>query len=367
MLGAALTRTLAIAGKELRQLRRDRLSFGMIVGIPLLQITLFGYAINLDVRHLPAAVVDYANTQRARDLVADAAATQVIDIIDSASSPAELETMLERGEIAVGLFIPPDFDRRLQDRNRPAAQLLVDGSDPTIEGVARQLAQLPIAGRSPPDIETSTLFAVRTYYNPERRSAVQIVPALIGVILNLTMVLFTAIAIVRERERGNLELLITTPVRTAELMIGKITPYVIIGLVQASLILLVGLWWFDVPVRGSMAELYVAISLFIAASLALGLVISTFAKTQFQAMQLSVFIYLPSILLSGFMFPFAGMPYFAQWLAELFPLTHCVRLVRGILLRGAHLSELLPEAFALVVFFVVMMSVAIMRFRKRLD
>jgi len=363
----SLTRTLAIAGKEFRQLRRDRLSFGMIIGIPLLQITLFGYAINLDVRHLPAGVVDYANTQRARELVADAAASQVIDVTRHAASPVELETLLRQGKIAVGVFIPPDFERRAEEHTRPPAQLLVDGSDPTIEGIARQLAQMPIADRSRPYAQTAPTFAIRTYYNPERRSAVQIVPALIGVILNLTMVLFTAIAIVRERERGNLELLITTPVRTPELMVGKLAPYVFIGLVQASLILLVGVWWFNVPVRGSLAALYAAVSVFIAASLALGLVISTFAKTQFQAMQLSVFIYLPSILLSGFMFPFAGMPRIAQWIAEVFPLTHMLRLVRGILLRGARLTELMPEIYALSVFFAVMMLLAILRFRKRLD
>jgi ABC-2 type transport system permease protein len=365
----ALTRMMAIAGKEFRQLRRDRLSFGMIVGIPLLQMILFGYAINLDVRHLSAGVVDYANTQLARNLVSDAAATQVIDITRTAASPAELESLLRKGEIAIGIYIPPDFERRIRERQRSAVQLLIDGSDPTIEGVARQLTQLPVdqRARASTGSGSAPVFAVRTYYNPERRSAVQIVPGLIGVILNLTMVLFTAIAIVRERERGNLELLITTPVRTPELMIGKIAPYILIGLVQVTLILLAGAWWFGVPIRGSVADLYVAAVVFIAANLALGLVISTLAKTQFQAMQLTFFVFLPSLLLSGFMFPFAGMPPVAQSIAEIFPLTHFVRLVRGILLRGAELRELMSELHALSAIFLIMMTLAILRFRKRLD
>ncbi len=365
----ALTRMMAIAGKEFRQLRRDRLSFGMIVGIPLLQMILFGYAINLDVRHLSAGVVDYADTWLSRNRVAAAVATQVIDLTHRAASPAELEILLRRGEIAVGIYIPPDFDRRIRERERSAAQLLIDGSDPTIEGIARQLTQLPVAQRAGANTVSGSapVFAVRTYYNPERRSAVQIVPGLIGVILNLTMVLFTAIAIVRERERGNLELLITTPVRTPELMIGKIAPYILIGLVQVTLILLAGAWWFGVPIRGSVTHLYAAALLFIAANLALGLLISTLAKTQFQAMQLTFFVFLPSLLLSGFMFPFAGMPSIAQSIAEIFPLTHFMRLVRGILLRGADLGELVSEMYALSAFFLIMMTLAILRFRKRLD
>nr|MBA3565104.1 ABC transporter permease [Gammaproteobacteria bacterium] len=243
----------------------------------------------------------------------------------------------------------------------------VDGSDPVIEGIARGLTELPAPDRLVVREEDSPVFEVRTYYNPERRSAVQIVPGLIGVILNLTMVLFTAIAIVRERERGNLELLITTPVATPELMLAKIAPYVLIGLIQVTIILAAGVWLFDVPVRGSLIDLYLASLLFIAAALSLGLLISTLAQTQFQAMQLTVFTFLPSILLSGFMFPFAGMPRVAQWIAEILPLTHFVRLVRGILLRGAGLPELMTPVYALAGFFAVTVTLAILRFRKRLD
>ncbi len=364
----SLRRLSAIATKEIRQLRRDRLTFGMIVGVPLLQILLFGYAINLDVRHLRAGVVDYAQTSASRALVRAAQATQVLDIVSHADSVAELETQLQRGEIVVGIVLPADLERRLQDRSRPAGQLLIDGSDPTIEGIAGQLLNLPVPlGGAVPVAAPAPTFALRPYYNPEHRSAVNIVPGLVGVILNLTMVLFTAVAIVRERERGNLEMLITTPVRTPELMLGKILPYIVIGYVQLTLILLLGAWLFDVPLAGSLADLLLAALFFIAATLALGLLISTLAQTQFQAMQLTVFTFLPSILLSGFMFPFDGMPTVARWLAELLPLTHFVRLTRGIMLRGAELWEMPMELMALTIFFTLMLVLALLRFRKRLD
>ena len=363
----SLRRIRAVAGKEVRQLLRDRLTFGMIVGLPLLQIMLFGYAINTDVRHLKAGVADMARTQLSRTLVAEAQASQVLDVTAQVSSAGELEKLLDDGRISVGIYIPPDFDRRASVGDQPAAQLMVDGSDPTLLGVAQGLAAMPLQGRdlSPPS--PVPLFELRNYYNPERRSAVDIVPALIGVILTLTMVLFTAVAIVRERERGNLELLITTPVRTPELMAGKIWPYILIGLIQVTIVLVAGELLFQVPVRGSLLDLYLAALLFIAASLGLGLLISTVAKTQFQAMQLTVFTFLPSILLSGFMFPFDGMPRFAQGLGELLPLTHFVRLVRGILLRGADLGDLLPDVWPLALFFGLTMTLAVLKFHKRLD
>lgn len=357
----------AVARKEVRQLLRDRLTFGMIVGLPLLQIVLFGYAINTDVRHLKAGVADMARTQLSRTLVAQAQASQVVDIVAVEPSAPALEELLNEGRISVGIYIPPDFDRRASTGSQPAAQLLVDGSDPTLLGVAQGLAAMPLLSRDLAPPAATPLFELRNYYNPERRSAVDIVPALIGVILTLTMVLFTAVAIVRERERGNLELLITTPVRTAELMAGKIGPYIVIGLIQVTIVLVAGELLFEVPIRGSLVDMYVAALLFIAASLGLGLLISTVAKTQFQAMQLTVFTFLPSILLSGFMFPFEGMPRFAQELGELLPLTHFVRLARGILLRGANLSGLLPDVWPLLIFFALTMTLAVLKFHKRLD
>lgn len=356
----------AITVKEVRQLVRDRLTFGMIVGIPLIQILLFGYAINFDVRELTTHVADEARTSASRQLVAELEASQVLKVTDRAPGAGELTARLRRGEIMTGLVIPHDLERRLQD-GRPLAQLLVSGSDPTVVNVAAHLRQYTFmsreSGAGPPSPQIET----RVYYNPERRTEVQIVPALMGVILNLTMVLFTAVAIVRERERGNMELLITTPMRTGELMLGKLLPYILIGLIQVSLILGVGSWLFDVPIRGAIADLYLASLVFIAATLAMGLLISTLAATQFQAMQLTFFFFLPSILLSGFMFPFEGMPRAAQWLAEVLPLTHFVRLVRGIVLRAAELGELWLEMAALAAFFVLVMTAAVLRFRKRLD
>lgn len=364
----SLLRIFAILRKEVWQLRRDRLTLGMIIGIPTLQIILFGYAINTDVRHLRAGVVDQANTQLSRNLVADSEASQVIDIVRRVRTPEELETLLRRGEISVGVFIPADFERRVQQRDRAAAQLLADGSDPVILGAARQLASVPINHRlSPSQMTPASVYEVRSHYNPERRSAVFIIPGLLGVILTMTMVLFTAVAIVRERERGNLELLITTPVRTPELMVGKIAPYVLIGLIQATLIIGLSVVLFHVPIRGALPHLYLAALIFIGANLTMGLFISTLAKTQMQAMQMNFFFFLPSILISGFMFPFDGMPQIVQHIAEILPLTHFVRLSRGILLRGAGITELLSEVQALAIFMAVTLTVAILRFHKRLD
>jgi ABC-2 type transport system permease protein len=362
-----LGRIVAIARKEVRQLLRDHLTFGMIIGIPLIQLTLFGYAINQDVRHLHAGVADAAGTQAARLLVADAAASQVIDVVERVATPQDLETLLRTGRISVGIAIPGDFERRRRSDDRPPAQLLVDGSDPIVLGAARGLATLPVADRFRAPPAATGAFEVRAYYNPERRSAVQIVPGLIGVILTMTMVLFTAIAIVRERERGNLELLITTPVRTWELMVGKIIPYMLVGLVQVTLVLLAGWTLFDVPIRGSLIDLYLGGACFVTATLTMGLLVSTAAQTQFQSVQMAFFFFLPSILLSGFMFPFDGMPRPAQYLAEILPLTHFVRIVRGILLRGASLGEVHRELWPLFAFMVVTMGLAIARFHKRLD
>lgn len=364
----SLSRLLAIIKKEVRQLRRDRLTFGMVVGVPVIQMLLFGYAINTDVRNLKTAVVNQANTHLSRDFVAQLAETQVVDIIGFAQTPEELEEHLRRGRISIGVFIPKDFDRRASVRSRKAVHLLVDGSDPTILGVANQLRDIPFGFDTQSRASTDTrIVEVRPYYNPERRSPVNIVPGIIGVILTMTMILFTAVAIVRERERGNLELLINTPVTSAELMIGKIVPYIVIGMLQLALILGVGRLLFDVPVRGSIIDLLIAACAFVAANLSLGLLISTAARTQFQAMQMMVFIIIPSILLSGFMFPFDGMPQVAQYIGEILPNTHFIRLTRGIMLRDAGLGELLPDLYYLIGFTLVAMTIAAKRFTRRLD
>ncbi|HEY5971179.1 MAG TPA: ABC transporter permease [Pseudoxanthomonas sp.] len=356
-------RLLAVMVKEVRQMRRDRITLAMIVAIPVMQLILFGYAINTNLRGLDAGVADQAGTAGSRALVMDMIATDVVDPVLVDNTPQELMERLRRGEINVGIVIPPDFERRLID-GREVAQILVDGSDNAVQGAAAQLAQMPVAGYAQP---VARQISVVSFYNPERRSAVNIVPGLIGVILTMTMVLFTGVAIVRERERGNMELLIATPVTSAELMIGKVLPYVAIGLIQTTVVLALGMWLFEVPVIGSVLDIYLAAGLLIVANLTLGLLISTRAQSQFQAMQMTFFVFLPSILLSGFMFPFAGMPKVVQWIAEVLPLTHFLRLIRGVMLRGASLWELWPDVLALLAFITVMMTLAISRFRKRLD
>lgn len=364
----SLLRIFAIMHKEMLQLSRDRLTFGMIVGIPLIQLLMFGYAINTDVRNLSAAYADEADTHMSRQLIADMAASQVVVLNQRVGNAAELVALLDAGQISIGIYIPEDFDRRVLQRDRAAAQLLVDGTDPIILGVARQLTVTPLRFDSQLQVQSGNAqIEVRNYYNPERRSAVNIVPGLVGVILTMTMVLFTAVAIVREKERGNMELLINTPVKTSELMLGKIVPYILIGLLQLVIIFTLGWVFFQVPIRGSELQVLIAALVFIATNLSLGLLISTVVGTQFQAMQMTFFFFLPSILLSGFMFPFDGMPPLAQHIAEVLPLTHFNRLIRGIVLRGADITTMLDEVAALGNFMVLALGLAIARFRKRLD
>ncbi len=363
-----MVRFRAVVIKELRQLSRDRLTFAMIVGIPVMQMLLFGYAINTDVRNLTSAVADQADSHLSRQFIADLGHTQVLNFQYVVNTPRELEELLRTGQISIGVFIPRDFDRRSIDDHRSAAHLLIDGVDPTIVGVANQLRNTPlkfdsvVSGR-----EAAANLEIRTYFNPERRSAVFVIPGLIGIILTLTMMLFTAVAVVRVREHGNLELLINTPVSTTQLMIGKVVPYIAIGLVQLALILAVGRLLFAVPIRGSIAELYLAAVVFIAANLALGLFVSTIVRTQFQAIQVTIFFLLPSILLTGFVFPFEGMPLVVQYIGEILPNTHFIRLTRGIMLRDAALAEMYQEILVLGIFTLVTMSAAILRFSKRLD
>jgi len=363
-----LRRVWAISSKELRQLSRDRSSFGMLVMIPLVQLILFGYAINTDVRHLRAAVADQSNSGFSRDLIAQLQATQVVDFVDRAATAEELEAMIRVGHVSVGLFIPADALKRHQSGTRKIAQLLMDGSDPVVVGAVAPLRSAPINWHS----SSGSAFAegaleLRVFYNPEKRSAVNVVPGLVGVILTFTMVLFTAIAVVREKEHGNLELLISTPVSSLQLMLGKVLPYVFIGLLQAALIIALGYWLFKIPINGGLFDIFAACVFFIVASLTLGLLISSIAQTQLQAMQMTIFVFVPSILLSGFMFPFDGMPKFAQYISELLPLTHFLRIIRGLILRGADLIELYPELLALAAFGFVTLLLSVLRFNKSLD
>ncbi|MCS6239865.1 ABC transporter permease [Shewanella baltica] len=375
-------RIFAIVVKELRQLSRDRMTFGMIVMIPLVQLMLFGYAINTDARHLPAGLVNLSDSAYSRSLVQAVEATQVVDFKQRYLSAAEAEAAITRGEVKAVLYLPADLDERLVRHpsfagqqylaqpylSQPVGQWLVDGSDTVVASTIRSLRQMPldeVAGRSQKTVMPS--FEVVQYFNPEQRSVVNIVPGLLGVILTMTMVMFTSAAIVREREQGNMEFLITTPVRPLELMLGKIVPYVIVGFVQVTIILSAGHLLFDVPIRGGIDSIALAAMLFICASLTLGLVISTIAKTQLQSMQMTVFILLPSILLSGFMFPYEAMPIAAQWIAEALPATHFMRMSRAIVLRDAQVMDLQFDALWMIGFTCVGLFIASMRFSKRLD
>jgi ABC-2 type transport system permease protein len=377
------------------QLSRDRLTLGFIVGIPVIQLLLFGYAINQDVRHVPTAVLDRSSSGPSRKFVGQLSATQTFEILYRVRSEEEGLRLLGRGDVHALVVIPPDFARRIYRGRGADVSVLADATDPTVAravrasatGLAQRLTSRtqpfgPAPGaamRAPPERRgrSSTSpdlirpepvrISVLPYYNAELRTTVFIVPALIGVILTMTMVFMTATSIVRERERGTFEFLIATPVRRLELMVGKILPYLVIGHLQVALILITGGLVFDVPIRGSLIDLELGALVFIAASLALGLLISSAAASQFQAMQMAVFVILPSILLSGFMFPFESMPRPAQWLGELLPITHFLRVVRGIILRGAPVMEFGGELAAMGLFLLAALAVATQRFRKGLD
>lgn len=367
---SSLQRISAITGKEFAQMSRDRMTFGMIIMIPLVQLLLFGYAINTVVRDIPVGVVDLSGSATARIITEQVRVTQVVDIVSNYPTPQEAEAAIVAGRIRAALVFPENLAQRIAS-GETVAQWLVDGSDTMVSSALLSLRSMPLrleAG-APPGAYTSPppSFELALFFNPERRSAVNIVPGLTAIVLTMTMILFTSLALVRERERGNMELLITTPVLPLELMLGKLLPYILVGLVQVAIILGLGRLVFNVPFQGGLGSLAAITLAFIAASLSLGLLISTLAKTQLQAMQMTVFILLPSILLSGFMFPYDAMPTLAQYIAEAFPATHFIRLIRGVVLRGADAGQLLPDITWLVVFTAVTLTVATVRFNKTLD
>lgn len=378
------TRLWAVAWKELIQLRRDRLTLGMMIGIPVLQLLLFGYAINTDVRHVHMVVYDQDRTAQSRELVSTMIATGFYDHVGEVASYEEIERALRSGLARVGVVFPVNYGSDLQRGRTARIQLVVDGSDPqTVASATNTLSSL-VAARSA-DLLVARLARAggeigggvsafmpivvepTTWYNPDLRTATYVVPGLVGVILTMTMVMLTAMAIARERERGTLEQLIVSPVRRVELVAGKILPYVVIGYVQMTLVLLCGRAVFGVPLVGSAALLYALAFVFIAANLALGLFFSTLARTQQQAMQMSFFFFLPNVLLSGFMFPWEGMPRPAQWLAQGLPLTHFLRIVRGITLKGAMFSDVAVELVWLGGILAILVTVASLRFSKKLD
>ncbi|TKB48956.1 ABC transporter permease [Ferrimonas sediminicola] len=362
----SVNRILAIVFKELRQLSRDRITFGMVVMIPLIQLLLFGFAINTDVRNIPVAVVDQSQATLGRVVTESVKATQVVRVTETLATVTEAEQAIAAGRVRAALVLPYDLTQRAA-QGRPLGQWLVDGSDTMISAALLQLQTMPLSDLIVSKPKPTNTFEVALFYNPSRRSAVNIVPGLLGVILTMTMILFTSAAIVRERERGNLELLITTPVHSLELMVAKIIPYIFIGLLQVAIILGLGVWVFGVPINGDLSQVLFATLLFISASLTLGLVISTIATTQLQAMQMTVFVLLPSILLSGFMFPYEAMPNAAQWIAEALPATHFMRLIRGVVLRGSDLGAMWQDSLWLAGFTVLGLMVASLRFKKNLD
>ncbi len=360
--------------KEFIQMRRDRLTLGIMIGIPVIQLLLFGFAIQTDVRHIPTVVLDQSRTPESRDLIAAFEGTGSFRVIGYVNDRPALDAYLARGAAQAGIVVPVDFPRLLANGTTATVQVLVDASDPLSSqsalgaaagvGQVRNLALLSAAaGKAilPLDVR------VRPRYNPGLRSQVYIVPGLVGVILTMTMVLITAMAIVRERERGTLEQLIVTPVTRTELMLGKITPYIGVGIVQMSIVLTLGRFVFDVPLTGSLFLLYGVTLLFVVTSLAFGLFISTLVANQQQAMQVSFFFIMPNILLSGFMFPRQAMPAFFQYLSLALPLTHFLRALRGILLKGDGFVSIWPQVVTLAGFALVLISMAVRRFHKTLD
>jgi ABC-2 type transport system permease protein len=366
---STLSRIAAITFKEFRQLSRDRLTFGMVVMIPLIQLLLFGYAINTNIRNISVGLLDEANSSASRLIVDTVRATQVVRFVESYHTPQEAEAAITAGSVRAVLVLPRDLEQRAANpaSQLPLGQWLVDASDNIVSSALLGLRNMPLQLTPGALAPRPPTFEVALYFNPERRTPVNIVPGMLAVILTMTMILFTSTAIVREKERGNLELLITTPLRSFELMLGKIVPYIVIGLVQMTIILTLGHFVFAVPINGAPLQIVGATLLFIAASLTLGLIISTVAKAQLQAMQMTVFVLLPSILLSGFLFPYEGMPEPARWIAEALPATHFVRMIRGVVLRDATLADVPDDALFLVGFTLVGLVIATLKFRKSLD
>ena len=374
--GLSFARIVAVLRKELVQLRRDRLTFAMLIGVPIMQLILFGYAINSDPKHLPAAVVALDQGPLVRSIVRAAENTGYFHVVEVADE-REAERMIARGDVQFALVFPSDFTARVLRGERPAMAVYADATDPSATGAAvaalqdlprialRHDLRGPLAQLNP----GAAPFEVRVHkrYNPEGLTNYNVVPGLMGVILTMTLVMMTAMAMTRERERGTLENLLATPVRPIEVMIGKILPYVGIGYVQVLIVFAAARLLFKVPMFGNFVLLSAAIVLFIVATLGVGFTFSTIARSQMQSMQMTMFFFLPNILLSGFMFPFRGMPRWAQWIGEALPLTHFLRIVRAVMLKGATTVDILPQTLPILVFIAVAGAVAMARYKQTLD
>ncbi|MGH6771265.1 MAG: ABC transporter permease [Xanthobacteraceae bacterium] len=366
-------RTWAMLLKEFIQLKRDRISFAMIVMIPLIQLILFGYAINTNPRHLPTAVFLQEHSDLGRSILRALENTKYFKVTHLVRDEAEFDWLLASGTVLFAIEIPAGFERAVRRGDRPTMLIAADATDPVAAGSALGALHQVVAralrhDRAVPDgIETAFEIRSHSRYNPAGESALNIVPGLVGTILTMTMLIFTALSVTREIERGTMESLLSMPIRPVEIMLGKIVPYIIVGFVQASLILGVGILVFGVPLLGSLTLLALLSALFITSNLSIGYTFSTLAQNQLQAMQMSIMFFLPNILLSGFMFPFAGMPVWAQWIGEALPLTHYLRIVRAIMLKGATLPDLYYDTLALAGLTLLAMTIAVTRFRRTLD
>ncbi|HEY0435486.1 MAG TPA: ABC transporter permease [Phenylobacterium sp.] len=370
-------RVAAVMVKEFKQLTRDRVTYALMLLLPVIQLLLFGYAINTEPRHLPTAVLVQEDSVFARSIVSALRNSAYFDLSAQARSPAELDEMIRQGRVQFAVTIPADFTRRVARADHAQVLVEADATDPSATGGAvAALAGLPLQalahdlrGALAPRGQAAAPFSVVVHarYNPEAVTAYNIVPGLLGVILSLTLVMMTALSVTRETERGTMESLLATPVQPLEVMVGKLAPYVGIGLVQTVLILIMAKVLFGVPMEGGWTGLSIGTGLFIVGSLALGFLISTVARSQLQAMQMSVFYIFPSILLSGFMFPFRGMPAWAQWMGQVIPVTHFLRVVRGALLKGQSLGDMWRELAALLAFVAIVTALAMARYRRTLD
>jgi len=371
--GGFWRRTGAMLLKEFLQLRRDRLTLATMITIPLMQLLLFGYAINTMPRDLPTAVLLQENSDVGRSILKALENTRYFKVTRVVRDEAEFDRLLQSGAVLFAVEVPANFERALRRGDRPALLVAADATDPVASGSALgalgQLVQTALANeRAIPD-QTAPAFDIRQHarYNPAAVSQLNIVPGLLGVILTLTMLIFTALSVTREIERGTMENLLAMPIRPLEIMLGKITPYIGIGFLQAALIVVAAVVLFGVPILGDVSELAILTTLFVATNLSIGYTFSTLAQNQLQAVQMAMMFFLPNMLLSGFLFPFAGMPKWAQYVGETLPVTHYVRIVRSIMLKGSSLADLQIDAAALVALMVVAMTIAVTRFRRTLD
>jgi ABC-2 type transport system permease protein len=363
--------------KEFIQMRRDRLTFAMMMGIPLLQLILFGFAINVNPRHLPVDILMGDNGPQGRTILYAFKDTSYFDFIRLLKSEADGREALARGDAQFVISVPPNFSRDILRGDRPAILVEADATDPSATGYALSSVNALLTSALHNDLKGPLNYLngtngpfdlqVHSLFNPEINTQYNIVPGLMGVILTMTMVMITGLAITRERERGTMENLLSMPTRPLEVLVGKITPYIVVGYLQLGLILFMAYFMFGVPILGSVPLLLVAAFVFIAANLAMGIMFSTIAQNQLQAMQMAFFVFLPSILLSGYLFPFRGMPVWAQWVGEILPLTHFLRIARGILLKGNGLHEIAPEIWPIALFAVIALTIGVSRYRQTLD